>query len=45
MGDVDGTYDFDAIFLFIENLREGYDLVMSCRFPKGGGRILPGAMP
>src|SRR5208337_4594683 len=25
--------------------REGYDLVMGCRLPRGGGTIAPGAMP
>ncbi len=28
-----------------KNLPEGYDLVMGCRLPVGGGTILPGAMP
>jgi glycosyltransferase involved in cell wall biosynthesis len=45
MGDADDSYDFSAIFPFIEKLREGYDLVMGCRLPRGGGKILPGAMP
>jgi len=45
MGDADDSYDFSQIFLFIEKLREGYDLVVGCRFPKGGGKIMPGAMP
>jgi hypothetical protein len=26
-------------------MREGYDLVQGCRLPRGGGRVLPGAMP
>ena len=45
MGDADDTYDFGAIFPFVEKLRDGYDLVMGCRLPMGGGTILPGAMP
>ncbi len=45
MGDADDSYDFGAIFPFVKKLREGYDLVMGCRFPKGGGIIMPGAMP
>lgn len=45
MGDADDSYDFGDIFRFIEKLRQGYDLVMGCRLPKGGGTILPGAMP
>jgi glycosyltransferase involved in cell wall biosynthesis len=42
MGDSDESYDFSALFPFIERLREGYDLVMGNRF-RGG--IAPGAMP
>lgn len=45
MGDADDSYDFRAIYPFVEKLREGYDLVMGCRLPKGGGTIAPGAMP
>lgn len=45
IGDADDSYDFSAILPFILKLREGYDLVMGCRFPKGGGTIMPGAMP
>ncbi len=45
MGDADDSYDFRQIFPFIERLRGGCDLVMGCRFPRGGGAILPGAMP
>ncbi|MEE8226978.1 MAG: glycosyltransferase family 2 protein, partial [Kiloniellales bacterium] len=42
MGDADDSYDFTALDLFIDKLREGYELVMGNRF-KGG--IRPGAMP
>jgi glycosyltransferase involved in cell wall biosynthesis len=42
MGDSDESYDFSALFPFVEKLRAGYDLVMGNRF-KGG--IAPGAMP
>ncbi|RMH36883.1 MAG: glycosyltransferase family 2 protein [Nitrospirae bacterium] len=45
MGDADDSYDFSAIFPFLEKLRAGYDLVMGCRFPHAGGTIMPGAMP
>ncbi len=45
MGDGDDSYDFSEIFPFVEALREGYDLVMGCRLPRGGGSIQPGAMP
>uniref|UniRef100_I2Q7R4 Glycosyl transferase n=1 Tax=Desulfovibrio sp. U5L TaxID=596152 RepID=I2Q7R4_9BACT len=42
MGDADDSYDFEHIDLFVEKLRQGYDLVMGNRF-KGG--IAKGAMP
>lgn len=42
MGDADDSYDFTDLSLFIEMLRNGYDLVMGNRF-KGG--IKQGAMP
>ncbi len=45
MGDADGSYDFGELMRFLELLREGYDLVMGCRLPKGGGTIESGAMP
>lgn len=45
MGDADGSYDFGELTRFLELLRNGYDLVMGCRLPKGGGAIEPGAMP
>jgi len=45
MGDADDSYDFSNIFPFVERLRQGYDLVMGCRLPSGGGAIMPDAMP
>jgi glycosyltransferase involved in cell wall biosynthesis len=42
MGDSDGSYDFSALFPFVEKLRAGYDLVVGNRFQ---GVIAPGAMP
>jgi hypothetical protein len=45
MGDADDSYDFSKIQGFVEKLRVGFDLVMGCRLPGGGGTILPGAMP
>ncbi len=45
MGDSDDSYDFSEAPRFVEKLREGYDLVMGCRLPSGGGSIKPGAMP
>jgi glycosyltransferase involved in cell wall biosynthesis len=45
MGDSDRSYDFGEIKPFIEKLRAGAGLVMGCRMPSGGGKIVPGAMP
>lgn len=45
MGDADASYDFRAIPEFVARLREGSSLVMGCRLPAGGGRVMPGAMP
>jgi len=42
MGDADDSYDFSALDAFVEQLRDGADLVMGNRF-RGG--IAPGAMP
>jgi hypothetical protein len=42
MGDADDSYDFTNLMPFIEELRNGSDLVMGNRF-KGG--VEPGAMP
>jgi glycosyltransferase involved in cell wall biosynthesis len=45
IGDADSSYDFGNILPFLEKLRDGYDLVQGCRLGRGGGRVLPGAMP
>src|SRR5690606_28244447 len=45
MGDADDSYDFTEIPRFVAALREGAELVQGCRLPKGGGTVLPGAMP
>ncbi|MGA2179513.1 MAG: glycosyltransferase family 2 protein [Verrucomicrobiota bacterium] len=45
MGDADDSYDFSHIDGIVQKLRDGFDLVMGCRFPDGGGTIAPGAMP
>lgn len=42
MGDADDSYDFSRLTLFVDKLREGYELVMGNRF---AGGIAPGAMP
>ena len=45
MGDADDSYDFSEMAPFVAKLREGWELVMGCRLPVGGGTIMPGAMP
>lgn len=46
MGDADDSYDFLEIPRFVQKLREGrWDIVQGCRLPRGGGRVMPGAMP
>lgn len=45
MGDSDDSYDFSDVSGFVRKLREGFDLVMGCRLPSGGGTVAPGAMP
>ena len=45
MGDADDSYDFSEADRFVKKFQEGFDLVMGCRLPAGGGTILPGAMP
>jgi len=45
LGDADDSYDFSRLEGFVQKFREGYDLVMGCRLPSGGGAIAPGAMP
>jgi glycosyltransferase involved in cell wall biosynthesis len=45
MGDADDSYDFSEVPHFLEKLRGKFDLVQGCRLPRGGGRVMPGAMP
>jgi glycosyltransferase involved in cell wall biosynthesis len=43
--DGDDSYDFNEVPNFYKKLKEGFDLVMGCRLPSGGGKLMPGAMP
>jgi glycosyltransferase involved in cell wall biosynthesis len=45
MGDCDDSYDFLEITKFVTELRKGSELVQGCRLPRGGGKVLPTAMP
>src|SRR5271154_1820847 len=45
MGDADDSYDFSDVNGFVKKFQEGFELIMGCRLPVGGGTISPGAMP
>ena len=45
MGDSDDSYDFSQADRFVKKFQEGFEVVMGCRLPVGGGTIVPGAMP
>jgi glycosyltransferase involved in cell wall biosynthesis len=45
MADADDSYDLLELPKFVEKLRDGYDLVQGCRLERGGGQVMPGAMP
>jgi len=45
MGDADDSYDFSEADRFVKKFQEGFELVMGCRLPVGGGTIQRGAMP
>jgi glycosyltransferase involved in cell wall biosynthesis len=45
MGDADDSYDWSQLHLFVEQLRNGADIAQGCRLERGGGRVMPGAMP
>ena len=45
MGDADDSYDFSEADRFVKRFQAGDDVVMGCRLPVGGGKIMPGAMP
>jgi glycosyltransferase involved in cell wall biosynthesis len=45
MGDADDSYDFLELPKFVSKLRQGHALVQGCRLERGGGRVMPGAMP
>jgi len=45
MGDADDSYDFSESDRFVKKFQDGFELVVGCRLPSGGGTILPGAMP
>ena len=45
LGDADASYDFSEAGRFVKKFQEGFELVMGCRLPAGGGTIVPGAMP
>lgn len=44
IGDADGSHDFSQLEGFTEKLDKGYDLVLGCRYKRGGGKITKGSM-
>jgi glycosyltransferase involved in cell wall biosynthesis len=45
MGDADESYDFSETDRFVKKFQQGFELVVGCRLPTGGGKVMPGAMP
>lgn len=45
VADADDSYNFEELPKFYNKIIENYDIVQGCRFPSGGGKINPGAMP
>jgi glycosyltransferase involved in cell wall biosynthesis len=45
MADGDLSYDFREVWRFYQEITKGFDMVIGCRFPSGGGTIMPKSMP
>lgn len=46
MADADMSYDFNDVFVFLKKIKdENADMIIGCRFERGGGKIENGAMP
>ena len=42
MGDADESYDFSETDRFVKKFQEGFEFVMGCRMPHGGGKFCRG---
>lgn len=45
IADSDDSYNLNDLPKFYKKINKGYDIVQGCRLPKGGGKIISGAMP
>ncbi len=45
IADSDDSYNLNDLSKFYKKINKGYDIIQGCRLPKGGGKILAGAMP
>ena len=45
IADSDDSYNLNDLPKFYKKIKKGYDIVQGCRLPKGGGKIISGAMP
>lgn len=45
IADSDDSYNLNDLPKFYKKINKGYDIIQGCRLPKGGGKIISGAMP
>lgn len=45
IADSDDSYNLNDLPKFYKKIIKGYDIIQGCRLPKGGGKIISGAMP
>ncbi len=45
IADSDDSYNLNDLPKFYKKINKGYDIIQGCRLPKGGGKIIAGAMP
>ena len=45
IADADDSYNLNDLPKFYKKIEDGFDIIQGCRLPKGGGKIINGAMP
>ena len=45
IADADDSYNLNDLPKFYKKIKNGFDIIQGCRLPKGGGKIINGAMP
>jgi glycosyltransferase involved in cell wall biosynthesis len=45
IADADDSYNLNDLPKFYKKIKDGFDIIQGCRLPKGGGKIINGAMP